>query len=84
MFYLITILFVVIGFLIAKYFYNIHEGYINELSQVPSGIPEVPHDTVCLILDLMGAGINKMGSLSNKCAYNNDHLKKDTSNMCMI
>jgi hypothetical protein len=84
MFYIITIVIVILGFLLAKYFY-IQEGYINELDQVPSGIDEVPHDSLCLILHLMGAGLNKMGSLSNKCAFNKkDNLKKDTSNMCMI
>lgn len=62
---------------------SIKEGLIAELNNPPQGIPNVPHDTVCMILHLAGVDINMMGYLKDRCAFNEaNELKPDTSNYC--
>lgn len=72
---------VVVIFLIAHKM-SIKEGLIARLESPPAGIPNVPHDTVCMVLYLAGVNINKMGYLKDRCAHNDNNLKPDTSNYC--
>ena len=79
--YVIVMIVVVVILLILHQMY-IKEGLVAELKNVPVGIPNVPHDTVCMVFNLAGVDINKMGYLKDHCSFNKKKLKPDTSNYC--
>jgi hypothetical protein len=80
MYVTVMILVVVIMLFLHKMYTK--EGLITELKSPPVGIPNVPHDTVCMVFHLAGVDINKMGYLKDHCAFNKKNLKPDTSNYC--
>jgi len=80
MFYYINILLICIAlFLLVKQM-TIKEGHINEISIPDGGIPNVPHDVVCLILYSEGAKVDRMEYLSNLCK--SPKKNSDDSNIC--
>lgn len=75
------ILIVIVFFLIAK-MYNVKEG-IDELKKPKDGIPNVPSDSLCMVLGLMELGVDEYGTLAKKCAFDEkDETQPDTSNTC--
>jgi hypothetical protein len=79
--YVIVMLLVVVIVLFAHKM-SIKEGLIAKLQSPPAGIPNVPHDTLCMVLSLVGVNINRMGYLKDRCAFNDNKLNPDTSNYC--
>jgi hypothetical protein len=75
------LLIVIVLFMIAK-IYNKREGLINKLNRPPSGIPNVPSDSLCLVSGLMGIPVNQYGILVTKCAFDKRDTQPDTSNTC--
>jgi hypothetical protein len=80
-YYINIVLIAIVMFLIAK-MYNIREGHINELNRPPTGIPNVPSDSLCLVSGLIGMPVNQYGALSNHCAFAKNNTQPDTSNTC--
>jgi hypothetical protein len=80
--YIIVMILVVVIILIAHNL-SIKEGLIAELKNPSQGIPNVPHDTVCMVVGLAGGDINIMGYLNELCSFDESNdLKPDTSNYC--
>jgi hypothetical protein len=79
-YYISIILIVILCFLLTKMY--IKEGYINELNNPNQGIPNVPSDSLCMVLGLAGVNIDKYGILKNKCSFNSSQKQADTSNTC--
>ena len=80
-YYINIVLIAIVIFLIAKT-YNIREGHINELNRPPSGIPNVPSDSLCLVSGLIGIPVNQYGLLITHCAFDKRDTQPDTSNTC--
>jgi len=82
MIYCINILLItIVCFLLAK-MYNLKEGLVDKLNRPPSGIPNVPSDSLCLVSGLIGAPVNQYGVLVTHCAFDKRDTQPDTSNTC--
>ena len=80
-YYINILLIIIVCFLVAK-MYNLKEGLINKLNRPPSGIPNVPSDSLCLVSGLNGAPVNQYGILISHCAFDKRDTQPDTSNTC--
>jgi len=79
LYYINIMLITIVLFLIAKT--NFKEGYINPINNPAVGIPRLPSDSACLILKLVSAPVDEMGTIINGCAYVSK-LNEDNSDQC--